>query len=75
MHPTHALAAGAFELLILDCDGVVEDSPSGAAAALAAGMSVYGYCADASDARLLTAGAHKVFRRMAELPALVAGVR
>jgi len=51
---------------------VVEDSPSGVAAALAAGMSVYGFCAGTSDARLLAAGAHKVFRQMSDLPSLVA---
>jgi HAD superfamily hydrolase (TIGR01509 family) len=51
---------------------VVEDSASGVVAALAAGMSVYGFSGRPSDARLLNAGAHKVFHRMSELPSLVA---
>ena len=54
---------------------VVEDSASGVAAALAAGMSVYGYSGGATDGRLLAAGAHKVFRQMSELPSLVTGVQ
>jgi len=54
---------------------VVEDSASGIAAALAAGMSVYGYSGSTPDARLLAAGAHRVFREMSELPSLVAGPR
>lgn len=51
---------------------VIEDSASGVAAALAAGMSVYGFSRSTSDARLLDAGAHKVFHQMSELPSLVA---
>jgi len=54
---------------------VVEDSESGIAAALAAGMSVYGFSGRTSPARLLAAGAHRVFREMSELPTLVAGAR
>jgi len=54
---------------------VVEDSESGIAAGLAAGMSVYGFSGRTSDARLLAAGAHRVFREMSELPTLVAGAR
>ena len=50
---------------------VIEDSPSGIQAAVSAGMSVYGYAAAASEARLLAAGAHHVFAAMAELPRLV----
>ena len=51
---------------------VVEDSVSGVTAALAAGMSVYGFCRNGSDGRLLAAGAHRVFRDMCELPGLLA---
>jgi HAD superfamily hydrolase (TIGR01509 family) len=54
---------------------VVEDSESGVTAALAAGMSVYGFSGSTPDGRLLAAGAHRVFREMSELPALVAGTR
>lgn len=52
---------------------VVEDSASGIAAALAAGMPVYGFSGSIPDGRLVAAGAQKVFRQMSELPSLVAG--
>ena len=52
---------------------VVEDSASGIAAALAASMCVYGFAGGTPDRTLLAAGAHRVFRRMSELPSLVAG--
>jgi beta-phosphoglucomutase-like phosphatase (HAD superfamily) len=48
---------------------VVEDSPVGVAAALAAGMPALGYAAESPD-RLRAAGA-TVFSSMAELPALL----
>ena len=54
---------------------VVEDSASGVAAALAAGMHVYGFAEGTPDSRLLAAGAHRVFRQMSELPSLVAGIQ
>lgn len=54
---------------------VVEDSASGIAAALAAGMPVYGFSGRTPDGRLVAAGAQKVFRQMSELPSLVAGAR
>lgn len=50
---------------------VVEDSPTGIAAARAAGMRVLGYAAMTPAARLRDAGAHAVFERMADLPALL----
>ena len=49
---------------------VVEDSPSGVAAAVAAGMDVLGYAADSDAARLAAAGA-EVFREMGEVPGLL----
>lgn len=49
---------------------VVEDSPLGVQAAVAAGMDVYGFAAMTPRARLGGATAH--FRRMEELPALLA---
>jgi HAD superfamily hydrolase (TIGR01509 family) len=49
---------------------VIEDSPSGAIAARAAGMTVFGYAADEDAAALAGAGAH-VFMSMQELPALL----
>lgn len=51
---------------------VIEDSASGVAAALAAGMRVYGFTASTPVGTLLSAGAHRVFHSMSDLPALVA---
>lgn len=50
---------------------VVEDSPRGVQAGVAAGMRVFGYAARTDARELAAAGAH-VFTDMAELPALVA---
>jgi len=52
---------------------VIEDSESGIAAAIAAGMSAYGFSARTTGGKLETAGAKRVFRQMSELPSLVAG--
>jgi len=49
---------------------VVEDSPVGVQAGIAAGMTVFGYAA-LSDARALSAAGARVFTRMQELPALL----
>lgn len=54
---------------------VIEDSASGVEAALAAGMSVYGFSECETDTRLLIAGANRIFCQMSELPSLVAGSR
>ena len=54
-----------------DC-AVVEDTPTGVAAAVAAGMTVLGFAALTPRDRLRAAGAHCVFDDMAELPALLA---
>jgi HAD superfamily hydrolase (TIGR01509 family) len=54
---------------------VVEDSAHGIAAALAAGMSAYGFSGSAPEGRLRSAGAHRVFCQMSDLPSLVAGVQ
>ncbi len=50
---------------------VVEDSPAGIAAALAAGMTAYGYAARMPARRLIEAGSALVFGDMRELPALL----
>jgi HAD superfamily hydrolase (TIGR01509 family) len=50
---------------------VVEDSPTGVAAGIAAGMTVYGYSALTPATRLVAAGAHRVFDDLAELPSLI----
>ena len=55
-----------------DC-AVIEDSPVGVAAGVAAGMTVYGYCARTPERRLLDAGADYTFNSMAKLPALLFG--
>jgi HAD superfamily hydrolase (TIGR01509 family) len=49
---------------------VVEDSPAGVEAGVAAGMTVFGYAALTAAERLAAAGAH-VFTDMQELPALL----
>ena len=55
---------------------VIEDSPTGVEAALAAGMAVVGFaggshCADDHDAMLLAGGCARVFPDMAELAAFL----
>jgi HAD superfamily hydrolase (TIGR01509 family) len=49
---------------------VIEDSPSGVRAAVAAGMRVFGYAGDEDAERLSAAGA-RTFCDMAELPSLL----
>jgi HAD superfamily hydrolase (TIGR01509 family) len=48
---------------------VVEDSPTGIAAARAAGMTAWGYAGMTPAARLVDAGAHATFASMHQLPA------
>jgi HAD superfamily hydrolase (TIGR01509 family) len=50
---------------------VVEDTPIGVAAGVAAGMSVYGYAAHTPARQLEDAGAHFIFSSMSELPSLL----
>jgi len=50
---------------------VIEDSPTGVLAGVAAGMTVFGYCAVTPQQRLREAGAHQIFKHMRELPALL----
>jgi len=51
---------------------VVEDTPTGTTAGVAAGMAVLGYCAHTDPRALLAAGACAVFDDMRRLPALLA---
>jgi HAD superfamily hydrolase (TIGR01509 family) len=51
---------------------VVEDTPTGVRAGVAAGMTVFGYCALTPKQRLIEAGAHHTFDRMRDLPDLIA---
>ncbi|HEY3481095.1 MAG TPA: HAD-IA family hydrolase [Streptomyces sp.] len=53
--------------------GVVEDSPLGVRAAVAAGMDVYGFTAMTPRERLEEAGATTLFGAMEELPGLLFG--
>ena len=50
---------------------VVEDTPTGVCAGVAAGMHVLGFCADTPARRLRAAGAHEIFSDMRLLPALL----
>ena len=50
---------------------VIEDAPAGVTAGVAAGMTVFGYCALTPERRLVEAGAHRTFDRMHHLPGLL----
>jgi HAD superfamily hydrolase (TIGR01509 family) len=50
---------------------VIEDTPTGVRAGVAAGMTVFGYCALTPKQRLIAAGAHYTFECMRELPDLI----
>lgn len=54
---------------------VVEDTPTGVEAAVAAGMYVYGFSENTPEHRLREAGAHEVFSGMANFAKLLAGRR
>jgi HAD superfamily hydrolase (TIGR01509 family) len=53
---------------------VIEDTPTGVRAGVAAGMSVFGYCALTPKQRLIEAGAHHTFERMLDLPGLISAL-
>ena len=50
---------------------VVEDTPPGVQAGVAAGMTVFGFCAHTPQATLKAAGAHRTFDDMRALPEMV----
>jgi HAD superfamily hydrolase (TIGR01509 family) len=64
------LAARTFDVVPARCC-VIEDTPTGVTAGVAAGMQVYGYCALMPPSRMNAAGAHRTFTSMSELPALL----
>jgi HAD superfamily hydrolase (TIGR01509 family) len=64
------LAARTFDVIPAHCC-VIEDTPTGVTAGVAAGMRVYGYCALMPAQRMSAAGAHRTFTSMNELPALI----
>ena len=66
----YLLAAHTMGALPARC-AVVEDTPVGVAAGVAAGMTVFGYAERMDGRALLAAGAVSVFTDMAALPALV----
>lgn len=53
---------------------VVEDTPTGVRAAVAAGMHVFGFAANTPEHRLREAGAHEVFSEMQLFPRLLSDV-
>ena len=54
---------------------VIEDTPTGVTAGVAAGMTVYGYCALTPRQRLIEVGAHHTFDNMRDLPHLLTALR
>ncbi|AOY98407.1 HAD family hydrolase [Cupriavidus sp. USMAHM13] len=66
----YLLAAETMGVVPARC-AVVEDSPAGATAGVAAGMTVFGYAARNDAVQLRDAGASAIFADMRELPALV----
>ena len=50
---------------------VIEDTPTGAAAGVAAGATVWGFCPSGDGEDLRAAGVQRLFSRMADLPELV----
>jgi HAD superfamily hydrolase (TIGR01509 family) len=52
---------------------VVEDTPPGVQAGVAAGMTVFGYCAHTPEHKLKAAGAHRTFDDLRALPEMVSG--
>lgn len=63
-------AASKFGISPAAC-AVVEDTPTGVAAGVAAGMVVFGYSALTPARRLSDAGAHYIFSKMSELSPLL----
>ncbi|HKQ15413.1 MAG TPA: HAD family hydrolase [Steroidobacteraceae bacterium] len=52
---------------------VVEDTPPGVQAGVAAGMTVFGFCAHTPEQKLKVAGAHRTFDVMRQLVTMLSG--
>jgi len=72
--PDVFLYAASQQGVIPSACAVIEDTPTGVAAGVAAGMTVFGYCALTPRHRLIEAGAHHTFERMRDLPGLLLAV-
>jgi len=70
-HPDVFLHAASRQGVAPAACAVIEDTPTGVRAGVAAGMTVFGYCALTPRSSLLTAGAHHTFERMRDLPELL----
>jgi HAD superfamily hydrolase (TIGR01509 family) len=66
LHAAKTMDAGPFAC------AVIEDSPSGITAAVAAGMRAIGYAADSDEHALRNAGATEIIRSLEKLPGLLA---
>lgn len=71
-HPDVFLHAASQQGVAPAACAVIEDTPTGVRAGVAAGMTVFGYCALTPGPSLIAAGAHHTFGRMRDLPALLA---
>jgi HAD superfamily hydrolase (TIGR01509 family) len=71
-HPDVFLHAASQQGVAPAACAVIEDTPTGVRAGVAAGMTVFGYCALTPGPSLMAAGAHHIFERMRDLPALLA---
>jgi HAD superfamily hydrolase (TIGR01509 family) len=69
--PDVFLYAASQQGVIPSACAVIEDTPTGVTAGVAAGMTVFGYCALTPRHRLIEAGAHHTFERMRDLPGLL----
>jgi HAD superfamily hydrolase (TIGR01509 family) len=67
----YLLAARSMDVHPARC-AVIEDTPTGVRAGVAAGMTVFGYAERTDGRALLQAGAHATFADMRELPAMLA---
>jgi HAD superfamily hydrolase (TIGR01509 family) len=70
-HPDVFLHAASRQGVAPEACAVIEDTPTGVRAGVAAGMTVFGYCALTPRASLITAGAHHTFEYMRDLPRLL----